>query len=236
LVDAEDRIFGVLGGVPLGSAGPDWENVATQAAVAIKACFDASTFAVKEQVHRRGMFSARDTGIGYGGGRQVVGMMKISGKKNAAAMKQLLCNPAIQRIVGFTNSLFKAFSNQRYSEYSDLLDDLERQHPKLKRNIPKTAFAGLTVNMGPQSFSPPHLDQGNSINGWCTSTALGSFNADKGGHIVFWNRGVRLIIRFPSGSTVLFPSGQVVHSNIPIQPHEHRYSLIQYTAGALFRW
>lgn len=90
--------------------------------------------------------------------------------------------------------------------------------------------------MGPQSFSPPHLDQGNSINGWCTSTALGSFNADKGGHIVFWNRGVRLIIRFPSGSTVLFPSGQVVHSNIPIQPHEHRYSLIQYTAGALFRW
>ena len=35
---------------------------------------------------------------------------------------------------------------------------------------------------------------------------------------------------------MLFPSGQIVHSNVPIQPHEFRYSLIQYTAGALFRW
>lgn len=90
--------------------------------------------------------------------------------------------------------------------------------------------------MGPRSFSPPHLDPGNSLGGWCTSTALGPFDADQGGHMVFWNQGIRLIIRFPSGSSILFPSGQVVHSNIPIQPHEHRYSLLQYTAGALFRW
>lgn len=90
--------------------------------------------------------------------------------------------------------------------------------------------------MGPQSYSPPHVDPGNSIDGWCTSTALGPFNADKGGHMVFWNRGIRLVIRFPSGSSMLFPSGQIIHSNIPIQPLEHRYSLIQYTAGALFRW
>jgi len=90
--------------------------------------------------------------------------------------------------------------------------------------------------MGPQSFSPPHIDPGNSIDGWCTSTALGSFNADKGGQMVFWNKGIRLVIRFPSGSSMLFPSGQIVHSNVPIQPHEFRYSLIQYTAGALFRW
>jgi len=103
LVDGEDRIFGVLGGVPRGSAGAEWQNVAQQAAAAVKACFDASTFNVKEQIHRRGEFTARCTGIGFGGGRQVVGMMKISGKKNINAMKQLLQNPAIQRIVGFTN-------------------------------------------------------------------------------------------------------------------------------------
>ncbi|KAE9389765.1 hypothetical protein BT96DRAFT_763725, partial [Gymnopus androsaceus JB14] len=236
LVDGEDRIFGVLGGVPRGSAGPEWQNVAQQAAAAVKVCFDTSTFSAKEQIHRRGKFTARCTGIGFGGGRQVVGMMKISGKKNVNAMKQLLQNPAIQRIVGFTNSLFKVFSNQRYSHYSDLLDDLEHQHPHLKRNVPKTAFAGLTINMGPQSFSPPHIDPGNSVDGWCTSTALGSFNADKGGQMVFWNQGIRLVIRFPSGSSMLFPSGQIVHSNVPIQPHKFRYSLIQYTAGALFRW
>lgn len=117
----------------------------------------------------------------------------------------------------------------------DLLDDLEHQHPELKRNVPKTAFAGLTVNFGPQSFTPPHLDPGNAV-GWCTSTALGLFDPDKGGEMVFWNQGIRLIIRFPLGSSMLFPSGLVVHSNIPIRPQERRYSLIQYTAGALFRW
>lgn len=105
LIDGEDRIFGVLGGVPRGSVGSEWQNVAQQAASAIKLCFDASTFTSKEQMHRRGDFTARCTGIGFGGGRQVVGMMKISGKKNINTINQLLQNLAIQRIVGFTNCM-----------------------------------------------------------------------------------------------------------------------------------
>lgn len=102
-MDSEDRIFGVLGCVPSGSRGLEWQEVAAQAALAIRGCFEASTFTAKEKIHRRGTFTARCVGIGYGGGRQRVGMMKISGNKNSRAMKTLLHNPAIQHIVGFNN-------------------------------------------------------------------------------------------------------------------------------------
>ncbi|KAJ7673497.1 hypothetical protein B0H14DRAFT_2424000, partial [Mycena olivaceomarginata] len=45
-----------------------------------------------------------------------------------------------------------------------------------------------------------------------------------------------LIIRFPAGCSVLIPSAVVTPSNTPIQAGEERYSIIQYSAGALFRW
>ncbi|KAJ7934751.1 hypothetical protein B0H13DRAFT_2305525 [Mycena leptocephala] len=47
---------------------------------------------------------------------------------------------------------------------------------------------------------------------------------------------LRLVIRFPPGSTLLIPSALVRHSNVPIRAHEQRSSITQYTAGSLFRW
>ncbi|KAK7026651.1 hypothetical protein VNI00_015524 [Paramarasmius palmivorus] len=38
------------------------------------------------------------------------------------------------------------------------------------------------------------------------------------------------------GTTILFPSALITHSNLPTQPGETRYSIVQYTAGGLFRW
>lgn len=46
----------------------------------------------------------------------------------------------------------------------------------------------------------------------------------------------RLVIEFPSGSTIIIPSATCVHGNTPIQPGEFRTSFTQYAAGGLFRF
>ena len=60
------------------------------------------------------------------------------------------------------------------------------------------------------------------------------FDPTLGGHLVLWD--LKLVIKFPSGSTILIPSGAIRHSNIGIRAGESRYSFTQYTAGGLFRW
>lgn len=130
--------------------------------------------------------------------------------------------------------MFNTFAHKPYMEYKETAEALLTHHPHLRPTSSKTVFAATTINMGPRSFSPPHVDSGNNAGGWCTSTALGPFNPDKGGHFVLWN--LKLVIRFPPGSSILFPSALITHSNIPIQEDEKRYSILQYSAGALFRW
>ncbi|KAJ7624191.1 hypothetical protein B0H17DRAFT_1151319 [Mycena rosella] len=51
--------------------------------------------------------------------------------------------------------------------------------------------------------------------GWCSITALGDFDPNKGGHLILWD--LRLAIRFPPGSTILIPSALLHHSNVAIQ-------------------
>ncbi|KAJ7259117.1 hypothetical protein B0H12DRAFT_1201759 [Mycena haematopus] len=76
----------------------------------------------------------------------------------------------------------------------------------MRRCFPGSVFAACTFNFG------PHV----------------------GGHLILWD--LRLVIRFPPGSTILLPSALIRHSNVAIQRHEHRCSFVQYTAGGLFRW
>lgn len=103
LVDKSDRIVGVLGGVPPGSRGADWQSLIQRLNSAIKKCSDQSTFTSKETCHPRGGFTAHATGIGYGGGRQVPGNVKISGVANQKEMQELMLNADMQRVVGFSN-------------------------------------------------------------------------------------------------------------------------------------
>jgi hypothetical protein len=106
--------------------------------------------------------------------------------------------------------------------------------PSLSWNFVGSVFAACTFNFGPRAITVPHLDFGNLSWGWCTITALGSFDPDLGGHLILWD--LKLIIQFPPGSTILIPSAIVRHSNVPVGLDERRYSFTQYTAGGLFRW
>ncbi|KAJ7232600.1 hypothetical protein B0H12DRAFT_1239586 [Mycena haematopus] len=101
-------------------------------------------------------------------------------------------------------------------------------------NFVGSVFAACTFNFSPRTICAPHLDFANLAWGWCSITALGNFDPDVGGHLILWD--LRLVIRFPPGSTILLPSALIRHSNIPIMAHEQRGSFVQYTAGGLFRW
>jgi hypothetical protein len=114
------------------------------------------------------------------------------------------------------------------------MDLLTESQPSLVWNFVGTVFAACTFNFGPYALTVPHLDFGNLAWGWCVITALGRFNPDLGGHLILWD--LKLVIRFPPGSTILIPSAIIRHSNVPISNNEFRASFTQYTAGGLFRW
>ncbi|KAE9402093.1 hypothetical protein BT96DRAFT_1088429 [Gymnopus androsaceus JB14] len=146
----------------------------------------------------------------------------------------LIAVVGFQRLVGFANCVFEAFASNTFGLYRNDLNALFAAHPKLVRWFGSSVFAGCSFNMGPYTVSWPHTDSHNLAFGWCAITALGSFNPDRGGHLVLWDLG--LIIRFPPGSTLLIPSALLTHSNVPISEGEVRYSIIQYSSSGLFRW
>jgi hypothetical protein len=110
---------------------------------------------------------------------------------------------------------------------------LQGQYANLRRAFPGSAWAACSINMGAQSISDDHRDAGNAPGVPCAITALGNFNPDTGGHLVLFD--LKLIIRFPPGSTILIPSASLRHGNLRIRHGETRYSVIQYMAGGLAR-
>jgi hypothetical protein len=102
-------------------------------------------------------------------------------------------------------------------------------------NFVDSAWAGVTVNLGPQTVTVKHRDKLNKLTGWCAITALGNgFDDHAGGHLVLWD--LNLVIRFPPGATILIPSALLYHSNTSLPDAQTRYSLTQYTSGDLLRW
>ncbi|KAF8146218.1 hypothetical protein K438DRAFT_1628560 [Mycena galopus ATCC 62051] len=195
------------------------------------------TFPERAFSHRRASgegFPTAAVGYAFGGGREEVGNFKASSKTNAAAFDEMLADSSVQRMATYPIPVFQALSFPIFSAYHTNKQTLLQKNPHLRRTYPRSPFAALTVNLGPVSVSPPHLDHNNKADGMCLIGALGDFEPDKGGHLVLWE--YDLIIRFPPGCSALIPSAVVTHSNTPIQEGEERYSIIQYSAGALFRW
>lgn len=95
-------------------------------------------------------------------------------------------------------------------------------------------FASVTYNFGSQTVCRRHRDCKNFAPGWCAVTSIGNYNPRLGGHLVFWELG--LIIEFPPGSTILFPSALITHFNTTIAPSETRKSIVRYSAGGIFLW
>ncbi|KAL0577957.1 hypothetical protein V5O48_004028 [Marasmius crinis-equi] len=129
------------------------------------------------------------------------------------------------------------------NESIDRLDELKAEEEltgtpsntkPLKRNFPNSVFSCCTFNFGRNVWTYKHRDFFNWPFGWCFITALGRFDATKGGQLVLWE--LKLVIDFPAGATVAIPSAVVTHSNIPVAKGDMRSSFTEYSSGLIFRW
>ncbi|KAJ7898181.1 hypothetical protein B0H14DRAFT_3424543 [Mycena olivaceomarginata] len=129
-------------------------------------------------------------------------------------------------------SNIKASSAQNTTAMEELLED-----PDIVRmaTYPISLSPLSPPTLGPSlSPHPTRTPAGNKVDSMCLIGVLGNFDADKSGHLVCWDHD--LIICFPPGCSILIPSAVVTHSNTTIQEGEERFSLLQYSAGGLFRW
>ncbi|KAI9428640.1 hypothetical protein H4582DRAFT_1826966 [Lactarius indigo] len=239
LLDRERRIIGVLVGQPRGQG---WEAAKGEAFDALRVAAGQMSLTGKVSSHRRGTFPCVAHGISFGGGQEEPGYLAHQGD-NEAVLERLMEVPSIQRICSFGSSAFQIYGARNFGYMVATLEELRASRDlcqdeglRLRRPYDSKvgAFPCRTFNLGEQSVSFPHTDDGNLAQGWCSITPLGSFNPKEGGHIILWDFG--LVIEFPPGSTVLIPSALITHSNTPLQAGETRFCLIQYAAGGLFRW
>ncbi|KAJ8496339.1 hypothetical protein ONZ45_g12491 [Pleurotus djamor] len=230
MVDSFDRIV-VCGGTPRDES---WPAVANGCAEVIELARSKRNFPADALEHRRGPFPALAAGFSFGNGMKRPANLTDRSAANVTAMRQVVSDTNIKRVAGFQSCLLGSYLPNLSSYYRDTMTGLQASQPKLKMNFKNSQFSSITVNFGPQTVSVPHLDFANLSTGMCAITALGQFDPDVGGHLVLWE--LRIILRFPPGSTVLIPSALIHHSNLPIQSTETRYSVTQYSAGGLFRW
>ncbi|KAL1671360.1 hypothetical protein EV122DRAFT_285016 [Schizophyllum commune] len=236
---AEDVVVACLAGRPGDGEGagrsdqPNWDAVASTAAEAIEAQRSRATFGKDASVHRRGCFGAQACGISHGGGQIFPANLKHSVAMTLVLM-YLISLPAMVRIAHFASGAFAGWAPAVHQYYGETLLALLNSDPALARKFPASVWACITINFGPRTVCYPHRDYGNLPFGWCAITALGDYDPDKGGDLILWD--CKMVIRFPPGSTILIPSAILRHSNTRIGKGERRYSVTQYTAGAIFRW
>ncbi|KAJ7750766.1 hypothetical protein B0H14DRAFT_3513344 [Mycena olivaceomarginata] len=213
ILDRKGRIIGVLIAPPL--PGEDWDPVLKAATAAMREARNKMAFPAGAYHHRRAYaegegFPTCTRGCAFGGGRERVGNIKASSAKNAAAMEELLDNPSVIRMATYPIPHFQTLCYPIFADYHATKQTVLQKNPSLHRTFARSPFAAVTANLGPVSVSPPHADFGNKADGMCLIGALGDFNADQGGHLVCWD--------------------------YDLIDGEERFSLIQYSAGGLFRW
>lgn len=134
----------------------------------------------------------------------------------------------------FSPATYALWHPKAYQYYKNNLNKLWEVYPDLTRHLfPRSIMPTVAFNLGSRVATRKHVDSQNCPFGWCTITALGDFDASKGGHLVLWD--LNLILEFPAGACVCLPSSLITHSNIPTSLSETRMSFTQYCPGEIFR-
>jgi hypothetical protein len=132
-------------------------------------------------------------------------------------------------------AMYAFWHPKAYLYYKTNLDKLWLEQPHLGGPLfPRSIMPTAAFNLGNRVATTKHVDSQNCPFGWCTITALGNFDATKGGHLILWELG--LILEFPAGACICIPSAIITHSNIPVQGGDRRMSFTQYCSGELFRY
>ncbi|KAI0717867.1 hypothetical protein C8T65DRAFT_571344 [Cerioporus squamosus] len=161
-------------------------------------------------------------------------MNLVQHPENTECVEALKSHKMFVRMANFANYSLKMWGPCVHGRFRHTLNEVLRRDHSLKHNFDKTVFTAMTLNLGPQTVTYCHTDNLNVPWGWCAITVIGDYDPKTGGHLILWDLGIT--VEFPPGSTILIPLAILLHSNDALHEGEHRYSLTQYTAGALFRW
>jgi hypothetical protein len=234
--DHTGRIFCVCIGEPNDDGQPGeqkWSKATEDVEGQMKEAREQCSFDFKDLHHRRGPFPALAAGVSFGGGQQVPGNLTHN-RANREVLRKLLSHPSFVRISKFVNGAFATWFPKLYKYYHGTLGALFERDEALERIFLDSVWTAISFNFGPATWCYRHTDWGNLAFGVCIITNVGKFDSTRGGHLVLWECGI--VIEFPPGTSIIIPSAVISHSNLPIQPHEVRYSFTQYAAGGLFRW
>jgi hypothetical protein len=91
-----------------------------------------------------------------------------------------------------------------YEYYKTNLNKLSDKYPDIAPLFPRSIMPSISFNLSNCITTKKHIDSQNCSFGWCLVTALGNFDATKGGHLVLWEIG--LILKFPAGACICLPS------------------------------
>ncbi|KAL0573001.1 hypothetical protein V5O48_008968 [Marasmius crinis-equi] len=232
----ETRYLRVEGGRRIGvlNGWPDdrWPGVMREVRMAQQDVHSNVRYTSKMQSGRRGAFDAISFGASFGGG-QTHPMMLSHSEHNAGVLDRFRSNVHVQRVIRSQDYAMQAHFPALHNMYNSVLDRLIDDDDDIHRNFPQTCFAASTLNSG-RTATLRHVDHLNLFCGMCAVFNIGNFDYQAGGHLVLWDLG--LVIEFPPGCSILFPSALLAHSNVPIGLGENRASLTQFSAAGLFRW
>lgn len=121
-----------------------------------------------------------------------------------------------------------------YQEYFDSLDQLLAFKPSLRPLFRNSVYAAASWNFGPNACTVSHVDSCNRAIGWCSIFVLGDFDPTESALLVLEQ--LRLVIRFPPGSTINIPSALFRHGNTALKDGETRMVMTQYSSGGIYRF
>ncbi|KAI0038074.1 hypothetical protein FA95DRAFT_1529264, partial [Auriscalpium vulgare] len=232
VVDRNRRIVAPMAGAPDGDS--TWPGIIAQANDDYAAVLKDCIFTTDQLKSKRGKYPFLHMGFSHGGGRTEPLNLRPANDSQERAFCRLGGSKALSRFAGHVSGVARMFGPRMLRRYADVVRDVRRNNPALAPPFSNSVFPTATFNFGPQVATSLHRDHLNVPYGWCSVTALGSYDHRRGGHLILWELG--LVLEFPPGSTILLPSALVTHGNTPIQEGETRYSFTQYIAGALMRW
>lgn len=201
--------------------------------------------------HSRGSnFTALNFGLYRGTG--TAGVYELAQSQGSArVVEQIKQNADMRRLAGhmsgkhrcdhyqFSAGLcctasFRLWHPKIYQYYQDRLSELYRHSPEFHPPFPNSIFPSATVNLGRTVRCHRHRDVNNLSWGLCSVMALGRFNHKAGSHLILHEP--RVVIEFPHGTHINFPSASITHSNTPTAAGGLRLSFTQYAAGPIFRF
>ncbi|KAI0039910.1 hypothetical protein FA95DRAFT_1503572 [Auriscalpium vulgare] len=232
VVDREQRVIAFMLGAPAGD--PTWKDVGPSANSAMEEAEKECQFPPSNPKNGRGNYPVLSTGFSWGGGPPKPSNIPNNNKTHQRVLSRLVLHRSFGRISGHTNAGVSTGAPRMYRHLDEVLGDIRKNDPSLRKPFSNSVFPVATFNFGPSATTVPHRDSRNVPYGWCAVTALGNFDYKRGGHLILWD--LKILIEFPPGSTILLPSSVVTHSNTCIQPGETRRSFTQHCAGSLVRW